>query len=725
MYDVIVVGARVAGSATAMLLARAGLHVLLVDKAAFPSETLSTHQVQLPGVARLERWGLLARIAAAGTPATRRVRFDPGPVALEGSYPAFEGIDALYSPRRSVLDTILVEAAREAGAEVRERFTIEEILIADSRVAVIRGRERGRASTIEKARIVIGADGRHSLVARTMRARSYRQKPARTFAYYTYWRDVAVDGGEMYARPQRMIGAWPTNDGLVMTYVAGPIDEFHAFRSNIEANMLSSLDLARDLGERVRGGARAERYYGTAQTGSYFRTPYGPGWALVGDAGLAMDPVTGQGISDAFRDAELLANAIIAGLSDGTTLDAALTGYERARNEAVTPMYDFTTDVASLRPPRLEQHLLFDALAHDDVQARRFFGVLAGAFPIPQFFSPSNLRRMIGLRGFAKIAASKLKPRRLSAAAAVVALASTVPVAAPPSDASAKSRLLLRADFPAAMAPLRDGGLVYGELRDGRIWRVDARGRRPRRPLATVAVSTDGYKGLLGLAVDRRGSVFAAFTTPAPSEQLGVARVWPRPARLLWRGPPAAAETNGGRIAFAPNGRLLVTIGDRLTSLKVTPSGIVWPAWPGFQGAVLSLDPSGPADQHARLLSRGWFNPFGLAIAPSGAIWVADNAVPGAVEHLARADLGPRPELATALPPEAPAGLAASGRDLFVCGYVSHRLERYRIGASGRARRTGPPLARDCSVGVISLGAGTLAYANERQIRIINYGGRA
>lgn len=270
------------------------------------------------------------------------------------------------------------------------------------------------------------------------------------------------------------------------------------------------------------------------------------------------------------------------------------------------------------------------------------------------------------------------------------------------------------------MAPLPTGALVYGELRTGRIWRVDSHGHRAGRPLATVAVSTDGYKGLLGLAVDRDRTVFAAYTTPAPAEQLVVARVWPRPTRLVWRGPPAAAETNGGRIAFAPNGRLLITVGDRLTSLQVTPSGIEWPAWPRFHGTVLSLDPSGPPDQQARLLSRGYFNPFGLAITDTGAVWVADNAAPGAVEHLARADLGTRPALATPLPHEAPAGLATAGRDLFVCGYISHRLDRYRIAANGQARRTGPPLARDCSIGVISLGGGKLAYANERQIRIIS-----
>src|SRR5215468_808760 len=118
MYDVIVVGTRAAGASTAMLLARKGYKVLAVDRAEFPSDTLSTHQVQVPGVALLERWGLLDAVAASNAPATRRVRFDAGPVVLDGHFPCFEHVDALYSPRRTVLDRILVDAARAAGADM-------------------------------------------------------------------------------------------------------------------------------------------------------------------------------------------------------------------------------------------------------------------------------------------------------------------------------------------------------------------------------------------------------------------------------------------------------------------------------------------------------------------------------------------------------------------------------------------------------------------------------
>jgi 2-polyprenyl-6-methoxyphenol hydroxylase-like FAD-dependent oxidoreductase len=231
---------------------------------------------------------------------------------------------------------------------------------------------------------------------------------------------VPLDGGEIYGRERRMIGAWPTNDGLVPTYVAGPAHEFHAFRSDVEGNLLASLDLVGDLGERVRAGSRAERIYGTANTANYFRAPHGPGWALVGDAGLAMDPVTGQGISDALRDAELLSDAIAAGLHGEARLDAALSEYERARNTAVKPMYGFTLEIAAMAPPKLEQLLLFEALQGDVEETRRFIGLLTAAVPVADYFSPGNLRKLIGLRGFAKIARSKLLRGRPAVAGARV-----------------------------------------------------------------------------------------------------------------------------------------------------------------------------------------------------------------------------------------------------------------------------------------------------------------
>jgi flavin-dependent dehydrogenase len=194
MYDVIVVGTRVAGASTAMLLARHGLKVLAVDRARFPSDTVSTHQIQVPGVARLQRWGLLDGVIAAGTPPVRRVRFDPGPVVLRGRLPIVDGADAIYSPRRTVLDALLVDAARAAGAEVRERFVVEDLVTADDRVIGVRGRTDGGATVQERARLVVGADGRHSLVARRVDPPIDREAPPCSVAVYTYWSGVRVDG---------------------------------------------------------------------------------------------------------------------------------------------------------------------------------------------------------------------------------------------------------------------------------------------------------------------------------------------------------------------------------------------------------------------------------------------------------------------------------------------------------------------------------------------------
>jgi 2-polyprenyl-6-methoxyphenol hydroxylase-like FAD-dependent oxidoreductase len=407
MYDVIVVGTRVAGASTAMLLARRGLNVLAVDRARFPSDTLSTHQVQVPGAARLARWGLLDRLQALGTPPARRVRFDPGPVVLEGSWPALDGVDALYSPRRTILDQLLVDAAREAGAEVREHFAVDEILSEGGRVTGIRG-----GSVRETARLVVGADGRHSLVAKAVRAPAYHAKPPLSIAYYTYWAGVETAGGEMYQRDRRVIGAWPTNDGLVITYVAAPADEFGVFRRDPEDALLRSLDAAGDLGARVRVGERAERVFGTADLPNRFHMPYGPGWALVGDAGLLMDPVTGQGIAHAFRDAELLSEAVAAGLDGREPLGEALAGYRARRDADALPMYEVTTDLASFPAPRVEQRLLYEALAGRPAEIDRFLGVLGGVVPIGEYFAPRNLLRLLGPRGMLKAGRAR---RRMAA----------------------------------------------------------------------------------------------------------------------------------------------------------------------------------------------------------------------------------------------------------------------------------------------------------------------
>jgi 2-polyprenyl-6-methoxyphenol hydroxylase-like FAD-dependent oxidoreductase len=399
-YDVVIVGARPAGAATALLLARAGLRVLAVDQARFPSDTLSTHQVQLPGVALLNRWGVLGKIAATGCPPARDVRFDAGRVVLRGRYRAWQGADAVYSPRRTVLDKILLDAAREAGAEVAEGLRADG-LVRDGRgrVAGVTAAPRGGAGrpAAVSARLVVGADGKHSMVARAVAAREYRRRPALSAGCYAYWSGLPVAGGEIYQRPRRAVGAWPTNDGQVVTFVAVPAAEFGSFRADLEANFTAALDLAGDLGERARDAARCGPVRATSDLPNVFRVPCGPGWALAGDAGLVMDPVTGQGIGLALRDADELARAVAAGFG-GQPLERTLAAYHKARDTRTRPMYEMTADIASLRPNPAGD-VLFSALAADQARTGDFLGVLTGTVDPRRFFSPANLVRVLGVRG--------------------------------------------------------------------------------------------------------------------------------------------------------------------------------------------------------------------------------------------------------------------------------------------------------------------------------------
>ena len=203
-FDVVVVGARCAGSPTAMLLARKGYRVLLVDRASFPSDTVSTHLVHPLGVEALSRWGLRDRLVATGCPPIHTYRFDFGPFALAGS-PGTETSPVAFCPRRTVLDKLLVGAAAEAGAEVREGFAVEQVLIEDGRVVGIGGRSSRGSSAIERARVVIGADGLRSFVAQAVRPEQYDEKPPLCVGYYTYWSGLPMHGRfEAYDRGERV-----------------------------------------------------------------------------------------------------------------------------------------------------------------------------------------------------------------------------------------------------------------------------------------------------------------------------------------------------------------------------------------------------------------------------------------------------------------------------------------------------------------------------------------
>jgi len=398
MYDVILVGARCAGSPTAMLLARRGYRVLLVDKATFPGDTISSHFLHQSGVATLKRWRLLDRVAATNAPGVTKMSFDAGAVRVAGSAPPYDGVPQGYCVRRKVLDAILVDAAHEAGAEVRTGFTVTEVMRDEhDRVTGIRGHSFGGRTVTETARLVVGADGVRSIVGRSVNAPFTRYLPPVTCNYYAYFENLPVDGAELYVRDGCFIVATPTNDGLTIVSVLWPAERFDQVRVDVENNWYEAVRRhAPPLFERLQRATRAERFYGTPMIPNYLRKPWGDGWALVGDAGYMKDPITAQGMTDAFRDADALAGAIHTGFAGRTSMNEALAAYERRRDEHVMPMFQHTVELAKLAPMPPQMIELLRAIEDQPEEVSRFFGTITGATPIPEYFAPQNMALLIG-----------------------------------------------------------------------------------------------------------------------------------------------------------------------------------------------------------------------------------------------------------------------------------------------------------------------------------------
>ncbi len=404
MYDAIVIGARVAGAPTAMLLAKKGYRVLLLDRATFPSDTVSTHMITVDGSAYLRRWGLIGQIEASGCPPVRNIVLDLdfpryGHFTLTGfPYPDQDGFGAIYAPKRTVLDKLLVDAAVAAGVVVREGFSVREVLMDGDRVVGVRGRGASGIPVTEHAKIVIGADGLRSVVAETVGAPEYFVVPPKAFGYYTYWDDVELAGLEFYTRPGSTVIAFPTHGNEAAIFIERPERDFADFKTDAHSGYLRTVnEIAPDLGARMAGGRLVQKLKGAGNRPNFFRRPYGPGWALVGDAGVHKDPITAQGITDAFRDAELLADAIDAGFTGRKPIETALRTYEYKRNQALKPLYDFIVDHAAMEPFDDAFQDVLAAMRGNQDAINQFFGVIQNTVPWDEFFSPSNLSQLMQL----------------------------------------------------------------------------------------------------------------------------------------------------------------------------------------------------------------------------------------------------------------------------------------------------------------------------------------
>jgi flavin-dependent dehydrogenase len=355
--DVVVVGARCAGAATAMLLGRLGYRVIVVERGRIPSDTLSTHGIARGGVVQLAKWGLLHQVLASGAPAVRQVVFRAGDAEQVRTVKPRHSVDHLVAPRRYILDRILADAATEAGATIRTGLTATGLLRADDgRVEGVRARTSDGTDVCMPATVVVGADGVRSRMAQLVGSEVRESHPADNATFYAYvsgllWRGFEFHIGEFAPGRAGYAGVFPTHQGQGCVWVCCPASEIGGLRGGAVERFLRLLGaVSPTLAARTRTGRVVSPVRGTVRLPNQIRRATGPGWALVGDAGYHRDPITGHGITDAFRDAELLAGSIDDHLR-GASVD--LSGYEATRDAALRETFDLTCEMT--RYPGLDE----------------------------------------------------------------------------------------------------------------------------------------------------------------------------------------------------------------------------------------------------------------------------------------------------------------------------------------------------------------------------------
>ncbi|WP_202902191.1 MULTISPECIES: NAD(P)/FAD-dependent oxidoreductase [unclassified Rhodococcus (in: high G+C Gram-positive bacteria)] len=385
-YDVVVVGARCAGASVALLLARQGRSVLLVDRASFPADTMSTLYIQHPGVVRLAQWGMLDDVVASGCPPLGTISHDVDGLSLIAATPAKDGVNAAYAPRRYILDDLLIRAAVSAGAEFSDRTSVLELIWHDERVAGVRLRS-GNSTTSVSARLVIGADGMRSKVAELVQAPILRSAPIASCVYYTFWQGLRTGFG-FHERVGRWIARIPTHDDLTIVAAYLPQSEFSVVRRDPQRAYLSAIEsTAPDLYEQIMALDRVDRWWGTGDQRNYFRKSHGPGWALTGDAAHHLDSISARGITNALIQADLLTDSI-SGVDVGNSVavDEAMVHFALSTGAVLEEPYMSTLALAKLQPTKSRLRMLH-AIANSPELTSRYFGLVSGAIGMREFMS--------------------------------------------------------------------------------------------------------------------------------------------------------------------------------------------------------------------------------------------------------------------------------------------------------------------------------------------------
>ena len=343
-HDVIVVGARAAGAATAMLLARRHVRTLLLDNVPHGPSTPCTHALMRGGVLQLSRWGLLDQLIAAGVPPVRRTTFRYGDENLIITVKPAHGVDALYAPHHASLRPIVLDAALQAGVEVVQTRAVD-VIVRNGRVVGVRATRQDGELIDLGAAIVIGADGIYSTIAQRVGATFTHVGPHASAFAYAYWSDLATDGYEWNLHPNASSAVIPTSNGEAFVFVSASPARIGDGGVDVIRDLVAqgAPKLAERLAAATMSSTEASAWKGHH---SYIRQSHGPGWALVGAAGYFIDPISAHGLTDALRDSELLARAVVDGFDSTSSLEESLEDYQRTRDAIGLPLFTAVDRIA-------------------------------------------------------------------------------------------------------------------------------------------------------------------------------------------------------------------------------------------------------------------------------------------------------------------------------------------------------------------------------------------